>query len=38
MMIRSMLLTDGAQSITPKTLVETIKVLRWIAAAVEREI
>ncbi len=31
-------LTDGAQSITPKTLVETMKVLRRIAAAVEREI
>ena len=31
-------LTDGAQSITPKTLVDTMKVLRRIAGAVEREI
>ena len=31
-------LTDGAQSITPKTLKETMKVLKRIAEAVEREI
>jgi 3-deoxy-7-phosphoheptulonate synthase len=31
-------LTDGAQSITPKTLAETMKVLKRIAAAVDREI
>jgi 3-deoxy-7-phosphoheptulonate synthase len=30
-------LTDGAQSITPKTLGETMKVLKRIAAAVDRE-
>jgi 3-deoxy-7-phosphoheptulonate synthase len=31
-------LTDGAQSVTPKTLAETMKTLRKIAAAVDREI
>ena len=31
-------LTDGAQSITPKTLLETMKVLKHIAAAVDRDI
>jgi len=31
-------LTDGAQSITPQTLKETMKVLKRIAEAVEREI
>lgn len=31
-------LTDGAQSITPKTLKDTMAVLRRIAAAVEREV
>ncbi len=31
-------LTDGAQSITPKVLAETMKILARIAAAVDREI
>jgi 3-deoxy-7-phosphoheptulonate synthase len=31
-------MTDGAQSITPKVLAETMKVLARIAAAVDREI
>jgi 3-deoxy-7-phosphoheptulonate synthase len=31
-------LTDGAQSVTPKTLKDTMAVLRRIAAAVEREV
>ena len=31
-------LTDGAQSVTPKILKETMAVLRRVAAAVEREI
>ena len=37
-MIRSMRLTDGAQSITPKQFKDMMTAIRRIALAVDREV